>query len=215
MMAVYGLINFKAIKHAWRTSKYDGVAAIVTFLCTLGFAPHLEEGIIIGAGLAIGMFLFRTMRPRVALLGRYPDGTLRDLKVHPDLPIDRDIILLRFDGSLYFANVAFFEDTILNAVSDQQDAKYILIVSDGINQIDASGEEVLHHLIERLRGNGISVVFSGLKKQVLDVMRSSRLIEIIDQGNIFATEDMAIIDIYRRLGKQGGEAVLMPKPGYA
>ena len=57
MMAVFGLINFRAVKHVWRTNKHDGLASMVTFVCTLGFAPHLGEGIIIGAGLAIGLLL--------------------------------------------------------------------------------------------------------------------------------------------------------------
>jgi sulfate permease, SulP family len=209
MMAVFGLINFPAIKHAWRTHKHDGLAAIVTFVCTLGFAPHLDKGIMIGAGLALGLYLFRTMKPRVALLGRYPDGTLRDLQVNPDLSKDENIIVLRFDGSLYFANVSYFEDTILEAVSHNQETKYILVVGDGINQLDASGEEVIHHLIERLRGNDITLVFSGLKKQILDVMRRTHLYEVLGDDNFFATEDMAIVDIYNRLGKEGEDAVLM------
>ena len=210
MMAVFGLINFSAIKHAWRTNKHDGLAAIVTFVCTLGFAPHLDKGIIIGAGLALGLYLYRTMKPRVALLGRYPDGTLRDLQVNPDLARDENIVVLRFDGSLYFANVSYFEDTILEAVSENKDAKYILVVGDGINQLDASGEEVIHHLLERLQSNGITLVFSGLKKQILDVMRKTYLYEKLGDDNFFATEDMAIVDIYKRLGIEGDEAVLMP-----
>jgi hypothetical protein len=58
----------------------------VTFLATLAFAPHRDNGILVGAGLAVGLFLYRTMNPRMALLGRFPDGTLRDLQVHPRLP---------------------------------------------------------------------------------------------------------------------------------
>ncbi len=210
MMAVFGLINFSAVKHAWHTNKHDGIASIATFGCTLGFAPHLEEGILIGAGLAIGLFLYRTMKPRVALLGRYKDGTLRDLKVNPDLRVDEDIIVLRFDGSLYFANVSFFEDTILSAVSDHPNAKYILVVGDGINQLDASGEEVLHHLIQRLHTNDITLVFSGLKKQILDIMRRTHLEQVLGPNNLFATEHMAIADLYQRLGKSGKHAILLP-----
>jgi len=210
MMAVINLVNFAAVKHAWHAQKHDGIAAMVTFVFTLGFAPHLDKGIMLGAGLALGLYLYRTMRPRVALLGRYADGTLRDLAVNPGLPTDENIIVLRFDGSLYFANVSYFEDTILEAVSKHKNAKYILVVGDGINQLDASGEEVLHHLIERLHGNGITLIFSGLKKQIIDVMRCTHLLEKLGQDNMFATEDMALKDIYRRLGKQGNEAVLMP-----
>ena len=91
MMAVIGLVNFKAITHAWHTHKHDGIAAVVTFVATLAFAPHLDNGIMVGAGLAIILYLYRTMKPRVAILGRHPDGTLRDVKVH-NLPVSENII---------------------------------------------------------------------------------------------------------------------------
>jgi SulP family sulfate permease len=201
MMAVIGLINFGAIKEAWEAQKHDGVASLVTFVATLAFAPHLDNGILVGAGLAIVLFLYRTMKPRVALLGRFPDGTLRDLHVHPHLPTDERIVVMRFDGQLYFANVSFFEDTILAAVADHPNAKYVLVVGDGINQLDASGEEVLHHLVDRLAANGITIVLSGLKRQVIQVMQRTHLLERVGADNVFATEDMALDAIYQRLGE--------------
>jgi SulP family sulfate permease len=200
MMAVVGLVNFKAISHAWHTHKHDGIAAVVTFFTTLAFAPHLDNGIMIGAGLAIILYLYRTMKPRVAILGRHPDGTLRDVKVH-NLPVSENVIAMRYDGSLYFANVPYFEDTVLEAVSHNTQARHLLIVSDGINQLDASGDEVIHHLVERLRSNGIRVVFSGLKKQVLDVMSHSGLLDYIGQENIFSDEERALDSIYSEVIK--------------
>jgi SulP family sulfate permease len=173
LLAVTGLVTPQALKHTWQASKFDGIVALTTFIVTLIAAPHLDKGILIGAGLAIVLYLYRTMKPRVAELGRFHDGTLRDVKVNPDLPTSPHIIAMRFDGSLYFANVAYFEDTVLEAVANKPDAKYVLVVGDAINQLDASGEEVVHHLVERLRDNGMQVVFSGLKKQVLDVDRKS------------------------------------------
>ena len=205
IMAVIGLVNFKAVKHAWQASKHDGIAAGVTFLATLAFAPHLDSGIMVGAGLALGLFLYRTMSPRVAILGRYKDGTLRDLGVNPDLPTSKHVVAIRFDGSLYFANVSYFEDAVLEAVSNHPDAKYVLIVGDAINQLDASGEEVVHHLVERLNSAGITLVFSGLKKQVLDVMRATGLFEAIGQDKIFATVDQAIAAIYEQLGENAAD----------
>ena len=126
----------------------------VTFVATLAFAPHLDNGIMVGAGLALGLYLYRTMSPRVAILGRYKDGTLRDIKVNPDLPTSKHMVAIRFDGSLYFANVSYFEDAMLEAVANHPEAKYVLVVGDGINQLDASGEEVIHHLVERLQSDG-------------------------------------------------------------
>ncbi len=198
MMAVVGLVNFKAIKHAWQTHIHDGIAAVITFVATLAFAPHMDKGIMIGAGLAIILYLYRTMKPRVAILGRHQDGTLRDVKIH-NLPVSDYIIAIRYDGSLYFANVPYFEDTILEAIANNPRATHMLIVANGINQLDASGDEVIHHIVERLRSNGIRIVFSGLKKQVIDIMRHSGLLAYIGTENIFPDEDKALAAIYEEV----------------
>jgi SulP family sulfate permease len=205
IMAVIGLVNFEAVKHAWNAHKHDGAAAVVTFVATLAFAPHLDNGIMVGAGLALILFLMRTMKPRVVELGRFKDGTLRDIRVNPGLPTSEHMVAMRFDGQLYFANVSYFEDAVLEALADHPKARYLLIVGDGINQLDASGEEVLHHLVQRLKDNGVQMVFSGLKKQVLDVMRATGLFDLVSQANIFPTEDQAIAAIYEWLGEAPGE----------
>ncbi|RKZ55423.1 MAG: sodium-independent anion transporter [Gammaproteobacteria bacterium] len=199
IMAVFGLINFKAVKHIWVANKHDGVAAMVTFVATIVSAPKLDHGILIGAGLAIGLYLYRTMQPRVAVLGRYKDGTLRDIEINENLPTDENIIAVRFDGSLYFANVSYFEDAMLKAVATYPKAKFLLVVGDAINQMDASGEEVLHHLVERLHDSDVTIVFSGLKRQILQVMISTGLYEFIGEQNIFSNEDYALDEIYKRL----------------
>jgi len=211
-MAVIGLVNFAAVKHAWEASRHDGIAAIVTFFATLAFAPHLDNGIMVGAGLALGLYLYRTMKPRVAILGRFNDGTLRDIKVYPELPTSPHLVAIRFDGSLYFANVAFFEDAVLEAVADHASARYVLVVGDGINQLDASGEEVIHHLVDRLKGAGITLVFSGLKKQVRDVMAATGLDAAIGADNVFPTEDHAIAAIYERLGAEAEDDLFCALP---
>ncbi|HNQ05221.1 MAG TPA: SulP family inorganic anion transporter [Thiobacillaceae bacterium] len=202
IMAVAGLVNVRAIRHAWQANRHDGIAAVVTFVATLAYAPHLDNGIMVGAGLALVLFLLRTMKPRVAQLGRFKDGTLRDIKVYPELPTSEHMVAMRFDGQLYFANVSYFEDTLLATLADHPKARFLLVVGDGINQLDASGEEVIHHLVSRLKENGVTLVFSGLKKQVLDVMRATGLFDLITQDNIFATEDQAIAAIYERLGDE-------------
>lgn len=215
MMAVFGLINFKAIIHAWHANKHDGIAAIVTFVATLGFAPHLDQGIMLGAGLAIGLYLYRTMRPRIAFLGRYKDGTLRDIRVHTDLPVDEKVVAMRFDGSLYFANVSYFEEAILKAVADNPNARFILVVGDGINQMDASGEEVVDHLVTRLHDNGVQLVFSGLKRQIMQVLQSTHLLEHIGEQYVHATADQALEAIYQQLdAAEGGEVYCPLRPGF-
>jgi SulP family sulfate permease len=209
IMAVVGLVNFAAIKHAWQANRHDGIAAGVTFVVTLAVAPHLDTGILIGTGLAVMLYLLRTMTPRVAILGRHADGTLRDAKVH-NLPASAVVTAVRFDGRLYFANVSYFEDAILEAVAANPQARHLLVVGDGINELDASGEEVVRHLVERLRGNGVTVVFSGLKKQVLDVMHATGLFDYVTRQYIFATADMALEAIHAWAAERGQDSLESP-----
>ena len=208
LLAVAGLVTPQAIKHTWKASRTDGIVALVTFAVTLLAAPHLDKGVMIGATLAIGLYLYRTMAPRVAILGRYDDGTLRDVKYHPHLVTSTRVVAIRFDGSLYFANVAHFEEAVLNAMVDHREARYLLVVGDAINSIDSSGEEMIHTLVGRMHEVGVEIVFSGLKKQVLDVMRATGLQGFIGETNIFATKDQALADISRRLGEEAKDDAL-------
>ena len=150
------------------------------------------------------------MSPRVAILGRYHDGTLRDAKVN-NLPASEIVTAVRFDGRLYFANVSYFEDAILEAVAANPLAPYLLVVGDGINELDASGEEVVHHLVERLNSIGVVMLFSGLKKQVLDVMRATGLFDIIGERRFFSSADQALERIYSRIENIGEDDPLKLK----
>ena len=191
MIVVFGLINFKALFQAWKVQKQDAIAGLATFFTTLALAPRLEMGILLGAALAVIMFMFRTMKPRVALLSRDADGTLRDAQIY-DLPLSEHIIPLRVDRSLCFANVAFFEDAVLQAMRDFPKAKYVLVVGDGINELDASGEEVLRRLQGELAGNGVTMVFSGLKEQVTDVLHRTGLYAVVGAQHFFNSVEVAI-----------------------
>ena len=208
VMAVAGLVTPQAFKHTWKASRPDGIVALATFTVTLLAAPHLDKGIMIGAMLAIGHHLYRTMAPRVAILGRHDDGTLRDIKHHAHLATSTQVVAIRFDGSLYFANTAHFEDAVLAAMADHREAKFLLVVGDAINSLDSSGEEMLHNLVSQLHQTGVEVVFSGLKKQVLDVMRATGLFAFVGEHNIFSTEDQALNAISCRLGEEGANCAL-------
>jgi len=209
MMAVISLIHFDSIRHAWQVQRHDGVAGAITFAAVLALAPHLDLGILVGAGLSVLMFLYRTMRPRIAILGRHPDGTLRDAAAH-QLPLSEHIIAVRFDGQLYFGNVPYFEDSLLDISARFPKAHYVLVVADGINQIDASGEETIRLLAQRLAENRVVLAFSGLKKQVLDVLRATGTLDVIGADNLFIDEDQALAALAGRVTDRGFDAARFP-----
>ena len=192
MMAVASLINIQTIKDAWIANRMDGITGVITFFATLVFAPNIQNGILTGIILSLILFLMRTMKPRIVLLGLDEDQNMRSAtrlnlpKVHPQ------ITAIRFDGQLYFANVSYFEETILHLVSSDPDLKAILVDGSGINGLDASGVEMLRTLLDRLEENGIKLVFFNLKEVVMDVLEKTGLIEQIGAEHIHLGEAWAL-----------------------
>lgn len=199
MAAVFSLINFRTLTNAWRAKRDDGIAAAVTFVATLSFAPNIQNGILTGIILSLALLLYRMMKPRIALLGLHSDNTLRDSERHGLPAMHPSLGALRFDGALRFVNVAYFEDALLKVERDNPKISHILIKASGINDIDASGIEMLLNMFNRFKNNDITLVFSGIKKQVIEVMDRTGLTAAIGQENIFNTDQEALNAIWGSL----------------
>ena len=199
IMAVINLVKIKPILYAWRVQKHDGVVAVVVFALTLLAAPHLELGIFAGLILSLGMFLYRTMQPRVVGLARSFDGTLRDAEIY-NLKTCDSISVIRFDGPLYFANTGFFEDIVLERAADRPYLRFIIIDAEGINEIDATGEEMLHMLATRLKSVGVELIFARAKKQVLDILVRTGFVKQIGEDHFARLRRQAIAFARGELG---------------
>ena len=200
MMAVVNLVKIEPIIHAWHVEPHDGIVAIVTFTLTLFVAPHLESGIVTGVVLSLGLYLYRTMRPRIAVLARDMDGTLRDAAVNK-LATCENISMIRFDMSLYFANTGYFSDAILDRVASKPELKFVIIDAEGINGIDSTGEEMLHDLARRLEALGIELLFARAKKQIIDVFKRTGFLESHGKEKFFRIRTHAMNYAWEKLGE--------------
>ncbi len=79
---VSSIINIKKIVNIFKINKYDGLAALITLLGTLVFAPDMEKGIFIGFIFSIGYFIYKNTHPNIVFLSRYKDNALRDTTVY-------------------------------------------------------------------------------------------------------------------------------------
>jgi SulP family sulfate permease len=204
MMAVMGLLNVQGFIHAWKAQWYDGVFSVITFACTLITAPHLDKGILVGVFLSLAMFLYKSMRPKVAFLSMYPDRSYQSASDF-GLKECHHIAMIRFDGSLFYANAGYLEEQISERILAMPELKHILIVANGINDMDASGEEMLSLIVDRVRSAGYDISFSGVNETVLAVMKRTYLYEKIEPENIFPTMQYAVDEIHRREHTKCGE----------
>ena len=184
VVAVAGLLDFRALPRTWAYSRPDGAAMGATVAVTLLFG--VEQGLLAGVALSLGLHLWRTSRPHVAVLGQVP-GTehFRNIDRHAVATVP-SVLSIRVDESLYFPNARYLEDRIAAEVTARPEVRDVVLVCTAVNTIDASALESLEAINARLRGGGISLHLSEVKGPVMDRLTRSHLPEALS-GRIFLT----------------------------
>ena len=175
IMAVGGLVKARPMIQAWKAQKHDGVVAVTTFVLTLAFAPNLETGIVAGVLLSLGLYIYRTMSPSIYSLSRHEDGSLREAGSDDSAQCPK-IAILRFEGSLFFANTTYFESKVLERVAAMPELTCIIVDAVAINELDATGEAMLRTLSETLASRNIAVLFARAQGNVMDALHRTGFI---------------------------------------
>jgi len=182
--AVAGLVSIKPMIHAWQANRHDGIVAVVAFVFTLALAPELEMGILLGMLLSLVLLLFRIMKPRV-VFPLHRAHLLPADAVTAGAIDDGRIVRMRFEGSLVFANVAFFEEELQKLLASTPQLKVLIIDAVSINEIDASGDQMLREYYKRLTESGIQVLFTRVRKPILEIFERSHMHEDIGKENFY------------------------------
>ncbi|MCP3929474.1 MAG: solute carrier 26 family protein [Bacteroidetes bacterium] len=192
MVAVFGLIDYKETIHLWHSNRADLAVLVATFLTTLVLG--IEQGILVGVVLSLAMVIFRTTRPHYAVLGRIPHTShYRNVERFKEIKPREDVLIIRFDAQLYFANVNFHKDTIEQLVQEKGEVLELVIINgESMNNVDSSAIHALEDILEDLHSKKISLYFSGVKGPVRDAMVKGHLIEKIGENNFFLSIQEAV-----------------------
>lgn len=185
IVAVLSLIDLPAIKRTWQYSRSDFSAMLVTILLTL--SQGVEMGIMAGVGLSLILFLYRTSQPHSAIVGLVA-GTehFRNIERH-QVTTSRQLITLRVDESLYFANARHLEDRIYALIVSQPQVQHLVLMCPAINLIDASALESLEAINHRLQDSGVTFHLSEVKGPVMDRLQKSPFLDELS-GQVFLSQ---------------------------
>lgn len=166
LVAVLSMVKFRVIIKTFKYSPTDAIAMILTIFLALTLGVIV--GLIAGIGTSLFMYLYRTSRPHMAIVGLVP-GTqhFRNIDRH-EVVTDSRIVSIRLDESLYFSNVRFIEAKVNEIVALNPDMKYLIIQCNAVNSIDASGLECLRAINQRLKEGGVELHLSEIKGPVMD-----------------------------------------------
>ena len=172
LMSVVNLVHFSPLRHAWKVEKHDGWVGLLTFIMTLIFAPHLENGIAFGIIMSLGLFLYRTMEPNFTELSVQKGSIIASRFIDDTAEVSNAVKIAKWSGSLYFANAAYFETKLLELISNNEELKYIIVDVASIVQVDASGEQVLRNLVESCSDSGVEILFARTDRLEAELYRS-------------------------------------------
>jgi len=189
IVAVLSLVDLAIFKQTWVFSKPDFIAVTATLLATL--AIGVESGLVTGVTVSLALFLWRASRPHIATVGLVP-GTehFRNVLRH-DVVVSPNLLCLRVDASMFFANARGIEDRVNAEVAARVALQHVVLQCSAVNDIDASALESLEAIDQRLHDAGISLHLSEVKGPVMDKLQRSELL-IRLSGQVFLTNYQAI-----------------------
>ena len=206
IVAVFGLVDLKRAPQLWHYSRADFSSFVLTFIIVL-FAG-VELGVAIGAGTALLLFLWRSSRPHIAVLGRIGHTEhFRNIHRHK-VRVCPGVLAIRVDESLYFANARYLEDHLLRLVAEQKDLENLVLDCSAINHIDSSALETLEKLVEQLRDSGVGFHLAAVKGPVMDRLERAGFPEHFGRKCIHLSLD----DAMRAMGCAASDLEEVPEP---
>ena len=189
-VAVLNLIDFATLKTVWRYNKADAFSLAVTFFGVLVFS--IETGILIGVAATLALYLWRTSRPHMAVVGRVGDSEhFRNVLRHTVQTCEH-VLALRVDESLYFANTQYLETYLINALAENPRLSDLVLICSAVNFIDASALETLERLVSELKEAGVAFHLAEVKGPVMDRLQRIGFIDRLGPQNVYLSTHQAM-----------------------
>lgn len=188
IVAVMRLFDGRAFIQTWRRNRSDFSALLATFMVTL--LVDIEHGLSTGVLLSIALHVYRSSQPHIAIVGQVP-GTehFRNVARHT-VNVCPDVVTLRIDESLYFANARYLEQKVLEVLAAQPGLKHLVLMCSAVNTVDSSALEVLEAINHLLAAQGIGFHLSEVKGPVMDKLAQSTFLKQLN-GKVYLTQHQA------------------------
>lgn len=201
LVAVSGLIDFKTPKQLWKKDKVDFAILMITFLVTgtLG----IEIGIVSGMVLSLLVVIYRASNPHIATLAKVP-GTnyFRNTSRFDNLEEREDVLMVRIDGPIYFANLNFIKKKLDKWVDAKKELRSVILNFESIPSVDSSGAHELEDWIKDWNSKGIQVYITGVRGPVRDILFKWHIIHEIGEDHLFADDATAVDFIDQKLDSE-------------
>ena len=189
------LIRLHELTYLWERHRSEFIVAMTALLATAVLG--VSYGVFIAVIVSLMERLSRQYRPRDEILLR--DGVLSPWaqeridqhKRHSSHP--EGLLVYSFESSLFFENVPYFRERILQAIKDaRQEVRYVIIDAGAIEGVDYTAAETIKHLFRQLSADNIRIGFAHVSPHLFEQLDDYGLIDIVGRKQVFSTLNEAI-----------------------
>jgi MFS superfamily sulfate permease-like transporter len=189
--AVLRLIELRTLRTLFRVRRVEFAIAVAA---TVGVVVvGVLEGVVIAMGLSLLDFLWRTSRPRDAVLGSVPGRSgYHDIARAKDARTDPGVLVYRFGAPLFYANAERFRGRVRTLVARDGGTRLVVVDASTISDIDVTAGRMLGELQEELAARGVRLVVAEALRDVRELLVGDELKVDFTATDMYDTVDEAI-----------------------
>lgn len=191
---VFGMMDVTEMRRLHRVARTDFWIAVAALLGVLG--AGVLNGVLIGIGLSLVWLVSINATPKIPVLGREP-GTevFRSVSRYPDSETYPGLLVVRFDGGLFFASADALGDR-LRELAQQPTAAYdtVVVSFEGVDFIDSQGSAKVREILELARTYDVQLRLARVKPEVVDVLARDGVVDELGEQNLFGNVHHACAD---------------------
>ena len=198
MSAVLMLFHPREVFSLWRMNRHDGIVALSVFILALSAKP--DYALLIGVLISLIFFLWKTMHPRIVRVSKDPELNMfinADAYQKPGCP---QILQLRSDNAIYFANAEYTIEHIVERLDEQATpVKFLLLDFQAVGFIDITGVDELRVLFDELKTRGVGLTFVNVRLPVKKVFASSGFLSQLNSDSLLVNSGEAITLLFGQI----------------
>ncbi|WP_428897021.1 SulP family inorganic anion transporter [Parelusimicrobium proximum] len=187
-MVAYRMSEWRSFVSLFKAPVSDILVLLTTFTLTV-----VKDLIIaIEVGMVLAAFLFMKRMSDVYKVSPYSEEEENDDPIE-DPEIDRALLkskiqMYKIDGPFFFGAANAFADSLQIVL----DYKVLILRMRNVPAMDATAFHVLNKIFKRCQKSGITLLFAGVQKQPMEVMKKYGFVNAVGIQHFFGTKRAAL-----------------------
>jgi high affinity sulfate transporter 1 len=192
LLAAIRFIDVGSMLRMWNLDRSEG---LIAFAAAAGVIAY---GTLVGVGVAVLLAAFNVVRraawPPIVELGRLPNGMFADVGRVPEAGRVPGVVVLRFAGPLFFANIQLLRNQVRRGLASRPDARAVVLDLGVVSDVDLTAANGIQQLRDRLARDDISLFVARPIGLVRDELRLLGLASLLETPGVTTrTVDEAVV----------------------